>query len=140
MNDFSPAVMKTLLKQAGLRATPARIATLTMLSQSSKPLSHAEVSDELKNLGVDKTTVYRNLNDLVGANLLRRAELGDHIWRFELANHHDEACSPHPHFVCIDCGDVFCIDEKYLQARDFQLENQTVTVKEVLVRGHCNNC
>ena len=110
------------------------------IRDSSKPLSHAEVSAELKNLGVDKTTVYRNLNDLVGANLLRRAELGDHIWRFELANHHDEASSPHPHFLCIDCGDVFCIDEKYLQTNDFQLENQTVTVKEILVRGHCNNC
>ena len=140
MNDSGPAVIKTLLKQVGMRATPARIATLAVLSQSSKPLSHAEVSDELKNLGVNKTTVYRNLNDLVGANLLRRAELGDHIWRFELANHHDEASSPHPHFLCIDCGDVFCIDEKYLQTNDFQLENQTVTVKEILVRGHCNNC
>ena len=134
MNDSSPAVIKTLLKQVGMRATPARIATLAFLSQSSKPLSHAEVSDELKNLGVNKTTVYRNLNDLVGANLLRRAELGDHIWRFELANHHDEASSPHPHFLCIDCGDVFCIDEKYLQTNDFQLENKNVTVKEILVR------
>ncbi len=140
MNDFSPAAMKTLLKQAGMRATPARIATLTMLSQSSKPLSHAEVAAELENLGVDKATVYRNLNDLVGANLLRRAELGDHIWRFELADHHDEACSPHPHFVCIDCGAVSCIDEKYLQATDFKLADKTVTVKEILVRGHCNNC
>ena len=140
MNDSGPAVIKTLLKQVGMRATPARIATLAVLSQSSKPLSHAEVSDELKNLGVNKTTVYRNLNDLVGANLLRRAELGDHIWRFELANHHDEASSPHPHFLCIDCGDVFCIDEKYLQTNDFQLENKNVTVKEILVRGHCNDC
>ena len=140
MNDSSPAVIKTLLKQVGMRATPARIATLAVLSQSSKPLSHAEVSDELKNLGVNKTTVYRNLNDLVGANLLRRAELGDHIWRFELANHHDEACSPHPHFLCIDCGDVFCIDEKYLQTTDFQQENKNFTVKEILVRGQCNKC
>ena len=73
MNDSSPAVIKTLRKQVGMRATPARIATLTVVSQSSKPLSHAEVSAELENLGVDKTTVYRNLNDLVGANLLRRA-------------------------------------------------------------------
>ena len=94
MNDSSPAVIKTLLKQVGMRATPARIATLAVLSQSSKPLSHAEVSAELKNLGVNKTTVYRNLNDLVGANLLRRAELGDHIWRFELANHQMKPVHP----------------------------------------------
>ena len=140
MNDFSPESIKALLNQVGMRATPARIATLKVLSQSFKPLSHAEVATKLQNLGIDKATVYRNLNDLVGANLLRRAELGDHIWRFEWANHNDEACSPHPHFVCIDCGTVSCVDEKYFQATDFQQENTTMTVKEILVRGHCNDC
>ena len=58
MNDSSPAVIKTLLKQVGMRATPARIATLAFLSQSSKPLSHAEVSAELKNLGNKALPVY----------------------------------------------------------------------------------
>ena len=140
MNDLSPGSIKALLRQAGLRATPARIATLTLMSQSSKPLSHAEVTVELAGLGVDKATVFRNLNDLVSVNLLRRAELGDHVWRFELANVGEDACSPHPHFVCVDCGTVSCMDAHSLQDGNLVLGNDNATVTEILVRGHCNNC
>ena len=104
MNEANQASLKTLLRQAGLRATMARIATLTVMSQSSKPLSHAEVAEQLESFGIDKATVYRNLNDLAGVNLLRRAELGDHVWRFELVNLETHDCSPHPHFLCVDCG------------------------------------
>ena len=94
MNDLSSTAIKDLLRQAGLRATPARVATLTLMSQASKPLSHAEVTAELDGLAVDKATVFRNLNDLVSVNLLRRAELGDHVWRFELVNSAGHECSP----------------------------------------------
>ena len=53
------------IRSAGLRATPARIATLKLLQNSESPLTHAEVSDALHNLEIDKATVFRNLNDLV---------------------------------------------------------------------------
>ena len=33
------------------------------------PLTHAEVSDELENLEIDKATVFRNLTDLVAKNV-----------------------------------------------------------------------
>ncbi|MBA60910.1 MAG: Fur family transcriptional regulator [Planctomycetaceae bacterium] len=140
MNDVNPAVIKDLLRQSGLRATPARIATLSLMSHSSKPLSHSEVAVELQSLGVDKATVYRNLNDLVSVNLLRRAELGDHVWRFEFVHTGGQECSPHPHFVCIDCGTVSCIHENYVQDARLILDNDIGTVTEVLFRGHCNNC
>ena len=140
MNDINLAAIKGLLRESGLRATPARIATLSLMSHSSKPLSHSEVAAELESLGVDKTTVYRNLNDLVSVDLLRRAELGDHVWRFELVHKGEQACTPHPHFVCIDCGVVSCIHENYIQDGKFILENDIGTVTEILFRGHCNNC
>ena len=47
------------IRSAGLRATPARIATLKVLHGSESPLTHAEVSDELQNLEIDKATVFR---------------------------------------------------------------------------------
>ena len=56
--------LKQTIREAGLRATPARIATLKLLHGATSPLTHAEVSDELNDLGVDKATVFRNLNDL----------------------------------------------------------------------------
>ena len=132
--------MKALLRQAGLRATPARIATLTLMSRSSKPLSHAEVVSELEDLSIDKATVFRNLNDLVSVNLLRRAELGDHVWRFEIVNTGGHECSPHPHFLCVDCGTVSCVDENYVKDAKLNLATDIGTITEVLFRGHCNDC
>ena len=50
--------------------------------------------------GIDKATAFRNLNDMTDAGLLRRTELGDHVWRFELrrqdgAGGHEESGTPH---------------------------------------------
>ena len=47
-----------------MRATPARIATLKLLHGATSPLTDAEVAEELQDLGVDKATVFRNLNDI----------------------------------------------------------------------------
>ncbi len=140
MNDVNQASVRDLLREAGLRATTARIATLKIMFNSSRPLSHAEVALELEGLGVDKATVYRNLNDLVGVNLLRRAELGDHVWRFELASAGKKECSPHPHFVCIDCGSVSCVDDKSVKGVDLDLAKGIGTITEILFRGRCNDC
>ena len=140
MSDVRHASIKELLREAGLRATTARIATLTIMFQSSRPLSHSEVAVELESLGVDKATVYRNLNDLVGVNLLRRAELGDHVWRFELASVGEQECSPHPHFVCIDCGSVSCVDDKAVKGVNLDLAKGIGTITEILFRGRCNDC
>ena len=140
MNEVRHASIKVLLREAGLRATTARISTLTLMSRSSKPLSHAEVAMELESLGIDKVTVFRNLNDLVGVNLLRRAELGDHIWRFELVNKDEEECSPHPHFVCVDCGTVSCIDANSVKDVKFDFANHVGAITEILFRGHCKDC
>ena len=72
------------IRYAGLRATPARIATLKVLHGSGSPLTHAEVSDKLENLEIDKATIFRNLTDLVARNVIRRSALCDNVWRFEI--------------------------------------------------------
>ena len=102
------------------------------------PLTHAEVTEELQGLGVDKATVFRNLNDLTTAGLVRRTELGDHVWRFELIP--DDHNSSHPHFVCVDCGAVSCMGEIKLTAGSKRLSEEFGEVTEILLRGHCNDC
>ena len=56
--------VRTLLRDAGLRSTPARIAVYRELKQSRRPMTHAEVTDKLAGWGFDKATVFRNLSDL----------------------------------------------------------------------------
>lgn len=132
--------LKHAIRGAGLRATPARIATLKLLHAATSPLTHAEVSNELRDLGVDKATVFRNLNDMASAGLLRRNELGDRVWRFELVTEDDGHSSTHPHFVCVDCGTVSCMNEIKLTAGSLRLSQEFGEVTEILLRGHCNEC
>ena len=138
-SDQSESI-KLAIREAGLRATPARIATLKLLHGATSPLTHAEVADELQDMGVDKATVFRNLNDMASAGLLRRTELGDRVWRFELIDQDDDHDSTHPHFVCVDCGSVSCMDEIKLTAGSMRLSQEFGEVTEILLRGHCKDC
>lgn len=125
------------IQSAGLRATGSRIATLLVLRDASAPMTHAEVAAELAGQPVDKATVFRNLNDMVTAKLLRRSELGDHAWRFELVTDEDHQ---HPHFVCVDCGNVSCLHDVELTSKNKTARRALRQVTEVLLRGRCNDC
>ncbi|MBN78806.1 MAG: Fur family transcriptional regulator, partial [Planctomycetaceae bacterium] len=62
--------LRQRIREAGLRATPARAATLDLLHRSEAPLTHADVAEHLAERGIDKATAYRNLNDMTDAGLL----------------------------------------------------------------------
>ncbi|MCY3006351.1 MAG: transcriptional repressor [Planctomycetota bacterium] len=130
---------RKMLKDAGLRSTPARISVINALKKSSRPQTHAQLADQLVPLGFDKATVFRNLTDLAEAELVLRTELGDHVWRFEMRDpKHDR--SSHPHFVCVDCGSVTCIDEMALPTPTVRRNLNIARISEVLVKGHCGDC
>jgi Fur family transcriptional regulator, ferric uptake regulator len=134
--------LRALVRDRGLRATPSRLAVLELLlaKTGEPPMSHAEVSEKLASGPWDPATIYRNLTDLVEVGLVRRSDVGDHIWRFEVVDAaHDGA--GHPHFVCTECGTVEC-----LPVMDFVLP-RTKTPRamrqhkvEVHVRGLCDTC
>ena len=128
------------IREAGLRATAARIATLVLLRQSTSPLTHAEVADRLSGSGIDKATAFRNLSDMVDAGLLRRTEVGDHVWRFEAIDPDAHDANVHPHFLCVDCGTVSCLDDVELTAGSQKESAKVGEVTEILLRGHCNDC
>jgi len=136
-NDIDLA--REILRAAGLRSTPARIAVLIALQKGSKPQTHAELSEHLVPLGFDKATVFRNLTDLTDVELVSRTELGDHVWRFEIRDpNHDR--SSHPHFVCVDCGTVSCMEGMNLPD-DKQRKSLNISrISEILVKGHCLIC
>ena len=135
------AGIRAEIRAVELRATPGRIAALELLRQADSPLTHADVAAALDELGIDKATAFRNLNDLSEAGLVRRTDLGDHVYRFEATESGSESHeASHPHFVCIDCGTVTCLDQVRLTAGS-QRESEAVgDVTEILLRGHCNDC
>lgn len=133
------AELRESLRRAGLRSTNARLVVLERLRAAKSPLSHAELADELTPRGLDKATVFRNLNDLAEAGLVVRTELGDHVWRFEVVDHGHDGPGRHPHFVCVACGSVTCLG-------GFKLPQLTSRgrrigrVTEILLRGRCKSC
>jgi Fur family ferric uptake transcriptional regulator len=132
------------LREAGLRATAARVAVLDALTGRAAPLSHAELVEELGQQGWDRATLYRNLTDMAEAGILRRSDMGDHLWRYELQKPEKEehGVEAHPHFLCTTCGEVSCLPDDVLTLQpDPRLPKalQSGTV-ELQVRGICDRC
>lgn len=137
--------LRTALRAKGLRATPSRLAVLQMLRASDAPMSHGDVADRLAGEAWDRATIYRNLTDLSEVGLVRRTDVGDHVWRFEAVSS-DHDASAHPHFVCTECGAIECLPEIELavRSRASSRGRPPRAVKqrqvEVHVRGLCDAC
>ncbi len=104
-------------------------------------MSHNEMADRLVGESWDRATIYRNLLDLVRVDLARRTDVGDHVWRFEMANgKHDR--TEHPHFVCTDCGEVECLPASTVAVKHSGNIPAALRSKdiEVQVRGRCDRC
>jgi Fur family transcriptional regulator, ferric uptake regulator len=128
------------LRDSGLRATPARIAVLDLLAAAPQPSTHQEISERLEHRGIDKSTVFRALNDLTEAGLARRMELGDHVWRYEptsAAGPADGPGTPHPHLLCVDCGAITCLNEGDVTLK---IAKSVGVIEDILLKGHCANC
>jgi Fur family ferric uptake transcriptional regulator len=136
--------LRAAVRARGLRATPSRLAVLEVVRATESPVSHGEVADKLASQAWDRATIYRNLTDLAQVGLLRRTDVGDHVWRFEAINHDAAA---HPHFVCTECGAVECLPEIELTLRRPEPSRRVRAPRavkqrqvEVQVRGLCDSC
>ncbi len=93
------------LRSAGLKRTPARISILRTLSGGYRLLSIDEIYQALsKQAGrtPDRATLYRSIQKMEEAGLVRSVNLGDGQLRYEL----DGPEVKHHHLVCRDCGRV----------------------------------
>jgi Fur family ferric uptake transcriptional regulator len=134
--------LRAAIRAAGLRATPSRLAVLELLRDRDAPMSHGDVAERLASHpgAWDRATIYRNLTDLAEAGLVRRTDLGDHVWRFEPVRD-DHPRDTHPHFVCTECGVVECLPELELGLGRAKAPRAVRQRKvEVNVRGLCDAC
>ena len=132
---------KQAIRAQGLRATPSRLAVLELLDRAATPMSHGQVAQALRERTWDRATLYRNLLDLTHAGLLRRKDLGDHIWRYERVRNAEHE-TKHPHFVCTICGEVSCMPGLGVALRQRTGIPMAVREREVEVeiRGRCDRC
>lgn len=95
-----------LLRTSGLRRTTALCATLEFLSHHSEPVTAAMILDHLhsKKILANKTTIYRQIEQLKKNGLLHELDFGDLQKRYELV------CEDHHHhLICTGCGRILDI-------------------------------
>jgi Fur family ferric uptake transcriptional regulator len=133
------AELRDALHARGLRFTRSRAAVLDVVQRSTHPLSHADVAARLERDGWESASIYRNLVDLAEAGLLKRTDLGDHVWRFEVARgeQHEQQ---HPHFLCTACGVVECLPALALEHAKGAPRSVRLKKVEIHVRGLCDAC
>ena len=139
---FDTPWAKAILKSVGLRSTAARVGVLKHLADHGKPVSHGEVVDSLSEFGIDQSTIYRVLQELAEMSLVSKLDLGDQIRRFEYRESSTRNELGHPHFMCIDCGKVTCLEEFSFQLTPSRgpRREKLGEITEVLLRGHCASC
>ena len=129
----------TTLRQAGLRVTAARLATLAVVQEH--PHSDADQVAALVRgrLGsVSRQAVYDVLAALTEANLLRRVAANGTRARYEIQNQDN-----HHHVVCKNCGaidDVPCHVGEAPCLAPADDHGYAVQVAEVLYLGLCPDC
>jgi Fur family ferric uptake transcriptional regulator len=134
--------VRARIREAGLRCTMARVHVLEQLYAATTPLSHADLAATLSREGFDKATIYRNLVELADSGIVSRMELGDHVWRFELKRPEKEHSDEHPHFVCVECGEVSCLTGVSVNVSPAPASKGSVIgeVTQVLLKGRCDRC
>lgn len=86
----------------GLRSTQVRRLLFEVLSEAPRPQSVPEILEafEKRNYVPNKTTLYRQVEQLVGQGVLSQVQLSSERVSYELALEH------HHHFVCRQCSQV----------------------------------
>ena len=133
--------LKSVLKLRGLRATALRLAALQVLHDQAAPMTQEQVLGALPDGVFDPASLWRSLAELSEKAVLRRMDLGDRVWRYELLDACRSISPDHAHFLCDDCGVVRCLPPVRLVASHGSLPEllQGAQLK-LRVSGRCAQC
>lgn len=132
---------ETICEEWGLRKTKTRLALFQALYEAPAPLSIKALVKlfERKGQNVDKTTVYREVEKLVGIGALRAVQLTPRTTSYELGS-----LDHHHHFVCTSCDLVtdVAFSEKSIEKTEALLgaEGFLVTSHTLEFFGLCKTC
>ncbi|MGH1344574.1 MAG: Fur family transcriptional regulator [Nannocystales bacterium] len=139
MAKLSREEARRALHDAGMRATAPRVAVFRLLTDATRPLSHAEVVERIGTDDWDAATLYRNLIKLDEAGLARVASRVGGVTRFE-AYGGDAPAHVHPHFACRECGNVTCLHDATLSIPKDDVWREALLDADLQVVGQCPSC
>lgn len=91
-----------VLRERGLKSTPARTAILTVLAAAKKPLTVEQIGKKIKKGTSDTVTLYRTVQRLTDAGLLRYIDFRHGHAHYEV----NDSAKDHHHIVCTKCHRV----------------------------------
>jgi Fur family transcriptional regulator, ferric uptake regulator len=156
-------ISQTAIRRTGERVTQPRVTVLATLATFDHAASHLEIASAIgsdaSRAAIDRVTVYRVLDWLVGVNLAHRIAGDDRVWRYvanlgsnkaentkaakatpsrfkPIANAHQH----HAHFTCEACGQTFCLGDVQPKVTVKLPTGFTSNAVDVKLRGRCAHC
>lgn len=108
--------LKKMLRKSGHKATPPRLAILSLFAKHKNPMSAQEMIAALGSK-IDQATVYRTLKSLKGTGVIRQIDLRHNHAHYELTDAHD-----HHHLMCLRCGRIEDVEHRGVE----EFENRVI--------------
>ena len=123
------------------RNTKQKQLILTILKESSKPMSINEIYSKIVELlpKIAKSTIYRNIDTLLCQNLIDKYHLNDNEVFYRIKADSSE----HKHFViCDDCKKVFDLPSCPIHEIQNSMEEEGFIIKkhQIQITGVCKDC
>jgi Fur family transcriptional regulator, ferric uptake regulator len=143
---------QTLITDAGLRPTKARIAVLNAIANATSALSHTEILELLSTQKeFDRVTIYRVLDWLTAHGIVHKISGDNRAWKFQISQHHYAQSERkqnsivtnhhhHAHLHCQKCGKITCIHELEPNFPKKALAQYQVTAIDINIKGICADC
>jgi len=134
----------TRLKKDGYRIGKGRGAILQVFELATKPLNASEILELLssKQIRLNKTTVYRELEFLKDRNLIREVPVSSNALYYESAMQEH-----HHHLVCENCESIVEVEANELEENIKKLTSTVAKNKQFVILNHsleffgtCANC
>jgi len=128
------------LKSKNTRLTTTKKTILTCLIEQKKPLDYRQIESFLDSRGikVNKTTIYRQLDQLQIKGIIQELDFGEGKKRYEIISKH------HHHLICTACNKIECVnfeeDFNSQEAEISQYTNFRITGHMFEFLGICGKC
>ena len=134
--DFSDEELKTVLQEHGIQPTALRLELLAYLlcagGHPTREEIHAAVCQPESKCSL--ASIYNIINLFTEKGLLLSIRSGDNYVRY------DAALSPHGHFHCSKCNEIWNVPVNLDLERLSQLKGFRCDSSEIVIHGVCPEC
>jgi Fur family ferric uptake transcriptional regulator/Fur family zinc uptake transcriptional regulator len=129
-----------LLLERGVRPTPLRKTTVSLLFEAGIPLSLKTLSDRFPGKRPDRVSLYRTLGLLELKGIVHKVLGADSVWRYCAHPPEKTGCpGNHAHFLCLACGEMLCLRDQQIPVVRLP-DGYVVEGKQLLAYGLCPDC